>query len=302
MLLGSSEFATQIRADVSTLRVLLLTLFFGSVGMVADPIWIFWHAHWVAGAAIILTLGKFLIIAAIFVAFRQSLRVAVATGVALAQIGEFAFVLGTIGRSSGVVSDDGYALVVSVTIVSFVLSAFMVPRAPAIGDRIARLFGATAANEDDLAGSSHTTDIVVIGFGPTGQLATTPFIGSDLKLTVIDLNSDQLRKARECGFAGHFGDATSPDVLEHASIGEADLVIITIPHFQSALSIVELVHSLNSSVKILARSRYHIHGDTFKAAGAIVFGDEEQVGGAIKQHVSTWLDERVSKNPQSVGN
>ena len=127
MLLSPTAFAIQIRADVSSRRVLLLTLFFGSAGMVADPLWILWHIHLVAAATVALTIGKLAIIAALFMAFRQSQRVPTATGLALAQIGEFAFVLGAIGRTSGVVSDDVYALVVSVTIVSFFVSAFAVP-------------------------------------------------------------------------------------------------------------------------------------------------------------------------------
>ena len=235
MLLGSSAFATQIRADVSSLRVLLLTLFFGAAGMVADPLWILSHLFWVAAATAAVTISKLVIIAVIFMTFRQSLRVAVATGLALAQIGEFAFVLGAIGRTSGVVSDGMYALVVSITIVSFFVSAFAVPMAPKFGDWAARKLGASIDNGSDLAGLRHTTDVVVVGFGPTAQLALTPLMESRLKVTVIDLNQTGVARARQCGFDGHFGDATSPDVLEHASIGEAKLVVITLPHFRSSL-------------------------------------------------------------------
>ncbi|QDS99546.1 cation:proton antiporter [Adhaeretor mobilis] len=294
MLLGSSAFATQVRADVSTLRILLLTLFFGSAGMVADPLWIISHAHWVAGAAIALTVGKFLIIAAIFLAFRQSLRVAAATGLALAQVGEFAFVLGAIGRSSGVVSDDTYALVVSVTIVSFIISAFAVPMAPRFGDIVARWFGKSTTGENDLEGSSHRADVVIIGFGPTGELASVPLMGSDLRTTVIDLNHESVRKAQQYGFAGHIGDASSPDVLEHASIGEVHLAIITLPHFRSALSVVELIRSMNPTATILVRSRYHIHRIALTAAGGTVDGDEECVGGAIAERVVSWLADHAA--------
>ncbi|MCO8121904.1 cation:proton antiporter [Stieleria sp. TO1_6] len=291
MLLGSSPFATQIRADVSTLRVLLLTLFFGSAGMVADPLWIAAHAHWVTVAALALTVGKLVIITAIFLAFGQSLRVAAATGLALAQVGEFAFVLGAIGRTSGVVSDDVYALVVSVTIVSFFVSAVAVPLAPRFGDRLARRFGSGGNSDDDTATSSHSTDVIVVGFGPTGQVASHPLIESNLTVTVIDLNREGLRKATEFGFEAHVGDATSSDVLEHASAGEAKLVIITLPHFQSALTIVETVRAMNPAVTVMVRSRYQIHSDALSAAGGIVRGDEECVGGALGDSVTQWLGE-----------
>lgn len=289
MLLGSSPFATQIRADVSPLQVVLLTLFFSSAGMVADPLWIISHAHWVAGAAFALTVGKGLIVAAVFLVFGQSLRVAAATGLALGQVGEFAFVLGAIGRVSGVVPDDVYALVVSVTIVSFFMSAYIVPKAPQWGDRLARLLGEAANGDDESGGQPHSSDVVVIGFGPTAQLATTPLMNSKLRVTVIELNHEGVSKAKEFGFDGHLGDATSSDVLQHASIGDAQLVIVTLPHFRSTLSIVELVRAMNPSATVLVRSRYHIHTDALSAAGAIVRGDEEQVGGAIRASVTEWL-------------
>lgn len=291
MLLGSSMFATQIRADVSTLRVLLLTLFFGAAGMVADPLWIISHFHWVAAAAFVVTIGKLMIITAIFIAFGQSLRVSAATGLSLAQVGEFAFVLGAVGRTSGVVSDDVYALIVSVTIVSFLVSALAVPRAPWFGDRVARLLGNASSGEDELAGSSHRADVIIVGFGPTGQLAAVPLMESALRVTVIDLNREGVRRARDFGFDGHVGDASSPEVLEHASIGEAKLVIITIPHFQSALSIVEMVRSMNATTVILVRSRYHIHRLALAAAGGTVEGDEDCVGGAIASRISAWLED-----------
>ncbi|QDS93927.1 Inner membrane protein YbaL [Roseimaritima multifibrata] len=293
MLLGSSQFAIQIRADVSSLRVLLLTLFFGSAGMVADPLWILSHLHWVVAATAALTIGKLVITTAIFLAFRQSLRVAAATGLALAQIGEFAFVLGAIGRTSGVVSDDVYALVVSVTIVSFFVSALAVPFAPKFGDWAARMLGVgiDISAEDGTPSSPHTTDVVVVGFGPTAQLASIPLMESHLRVTVIDLNHAGILTARQRGFDGHVGDATSPDVLEHASIGEAKLVIVTLPHFRSALTILQLVRSMNPSATVLVRSRYQIHSDALAAAGGIISGDEEQVGGAIGEQVKTWLTE-----------
>ncbi|TWU00283.1 Inner membrane protein YbaL [Botrimarina colliarenosi] len=290
MLLGSSPFATQIRADVSTLRVLLLTLFFGAAGMMADPLWMVSHAPGVAAAATALTVGKFVIVTAIFLVFGQSFRVAAATGLTLAQIGEFAFVLGAIGRASGVVSSEVYALVVSVTIVSFMLTAILVPRAPLLGDRLARLLRLTKANGEPPV-TAPVTDVVVVGFGPTGQLATMPLIESRLKVTVIELNYDGVRRAKSFGFNAYVGDATSAEILEHALVGEARLVIVTLPHFRSTLLIIELVRSMNPSATILARSRYHIHSEALFAAGAIIYGDEDQVGEALSDRVSSWIAE-----------
>lgn len=293
MLLGSSAFATQIRADVSPLRVVLLTLFFGAAGMVADPIWILKNWYLVASASIALTVGKLLVIWAVFAALGQTHRVASATGLALAQVGEFAFVLGSIGRASGVVTPETYSLVVSVTIVSFILSAFLVPAAPGFGNWIARVFRSDETSTEAEAVKEDAPEVVVIGFGPAGQIAARPLIDNDVRVTVIDLNNEGVKQARQLGFRAVVGDATQTEILEHARLHEAHAVIITVPHQQSAMAILGHVRKDAPHVHVVMRSRYHLHTAGFLSAGAhVVSGDEEQVGESLAGHIGQWISSR----------
>lgn len=293
MLLGSSPFATQIRADISSLRVVLLTLFFGAVGMVADPIWIIKNWYVVAMAVVLLTIGKFAVIWAIFQALGQTARVASATGLCLAQIGEFAFVLGSIGRANEVVSQEIYALVVSVAMASFFLSAFLVPHAPQFGHRIATWFGGHPTDGDDQPTPVPPPDVIIIGFGTAGQLAAQPFIDSTKQVVIIDLNHEQVRRAKQCGFRGEIGDATQYEVLEHARLAEAKVVVITIPHHRSAMTVLDNIRQQMPEIRVAVRSRYQIHTDDFLAAGAhVVVGDEERVGEGLALHLQKWLDTR----------
>ncbi|MHC4977019.1 MAG: cation:proton antiporter domain-containing protein [Planctomycetota bacterium] len=101
MILGGSPFATQIRADIASLRVVLLTLFFGTAGMVADPIWIWNNLLLVAAVSIGVIAGKAMIVWAILLAVRVPHPVAFSTGIRLRQVGEFSFVLAALGISLG---------------------------------------------------------------------------------------------------------------------------------------------------------------------------------------------------------
>lgn len=289
MLLGASAFATQIRADISSLRVVLLTLFFGAAGMVADPIWILNHLYLVALVSVLITVGKLLIIWGIFQALGHSTRISLATGVCLAQVGEFAFVLGSIGRTSGVVSEELYALVISVTIVSFTLSAFLVPAAPWIGNFVAKMLGSDPKSDGGETDGERFPDVVIIGFGPAGQIVSRPFINQKLPVVVVDLNSEGVRKAEQLGFKGAIGDATQNEVLEHVRVSHAKAVIITIPHFRSAQTVLANVRQQAPNAQIFVRSRYQIHTDDFVNAGAhMVVGDEEQVGASLAEEVTRW--------------
>ncbi len=297
MLLGSSAFATQIRADISPLRVVLLTLFFGAVGMVADPRWILDNWHVVATVSLLLTVGKLLVIWVIFLGLGQTTRVASATGLCLAQVGEFAFVLGSIGRTSGVVTQDMYALVVSVTIVSFFLSAFLVPMAPRFGTRVAQLLRPEQRPSDDKPELEEAPEVAFIGFGPAGQIAARPLIDKGVRVVVIDLNQDGIRKAQQLGFKGEIGDATQSEVLEHVRLNECKAVVITVPHHESSMTILEHVRKNAPHVHVIVRARYQLHTGDFMAAGAhAVAGDEEQVGESLAGHLSQWLNtqEKVS--------
>ena len=300
MLLGNSAFATQIRADVSPLQVILLTLFFGAAGMVADPVWIMKNVPLVAAAVALITIGKFVIIWAIFAALGQSTRVAVATGLCLAQIGEFAFVLGSIGRASGVVSESTYALVVSAAIVSFFLSAILVPLAPRFGNWVAGRIGDTIVQESAAHQGAEPPEVVIVGFGPAGQIAARDLVDRSIRVTVLELNHAGVQKAKQLGFHAEVGDATQTEVLEHARVAESQVVVITIPHHKSALAVLSHIRSHAPQVHTIVRARYAVFQDDFVIAGADrISGDEQQVGENLAAHLKQWLASGGKSQPSS---
>lgn len=303
MFLGSSPFATQIRADVAPLRIILLTLFFGAAGMTANPVWIAQNLHIVLAATALLMLGKLAIVWVLFVLFGQPSRVAAATGICLSQIGEFAFVLGTLARNTGVLQEETYRLIVAIAIVSLLLSPFLIPRAATLGSRLAAFFGADGSvgmPEEDRIGPD--PDVVIIGFGPAGSIASQAFLGRNEAVRVIDLNFEGVRRARHMGFSGLYGDATQLEVLEDARVAAAKVVVITIPHQPSALTILDLVRNLAPQAHTLVRSRYQIHTEDFVSAGAdAVTGDEEEVGEALAQHLREWIATSQPSEPAASG-
>lgn len=287
MFLGSSPFATQIRSDISSLRIVLLTLFFGSVGMVADPSWIAQHLAVVLTLAVLIVVAKTAIVWLILRLLGHSDGVAIATGLCLSQVGEFAFVLGSSGRASGVIEGPLYMLIVSSAIVTLLATPYLVQHAPAVAARIERWRRHAPRRNPTLPESPHDQPaIVIVGFGPAGQAVGRALSGHRQSVLVIDLNPALMRHVEALGLVGQIGDATQIDVLEHAHIQSARIVVVTLPARAAALAVLEHVRNLAPTADIVMRSRYQIHQTDFEAAGAaVVIGDEETVGRALAERV-----------------
>lgn len=281
MFLGNSPFAFQIRADVASLRVVLLTLFFGAVGMVADPLWMFHNIGIVLGIASVLIVIKAAVVVGLFVVFRNPAGTAVGTGLCLAQVGEFAFVLGGEARSSSLLTADQYSAIVSASILTLLVTPSLIVQAPKLAvwlNQRRRRGSATSESKSD----HHTCHYLLVGFGPAGRGAAEALQKQADEVMVLDLSSDGLEKARESGFHTLQADATSSEILEHLHPANFRMVIITIPGFSEAMTILKSVRQLAPTAVIVVRSRYRLHQQAFKDAGAdIVVGDEEEVGLAI---------------------
>ncbi|MBL8813898.1 MAG: cation:proton antiporter [Planctomycetaceae bacterium] len=281
MFLGNSPFAFQIRADVASLRVVLLTLFFGAVGMVADPVWMFHNMGAVFAIATGLIVIKAAVVIALFMTFRNPTGTAVGTGLCLAQVGEFAFVLGGEARSSALLTADQYSAIVSASIVTLLVTPTLIVQTPKIA---AWLNQRRSKNRgpDETKNNHHLCHYLLVGFGPAGRGAAEALQEHADEVMVLDLSSEGLVKAKEYGFQTLQADATSAEILAHLHPENFRMVVITIPGFSEAMTILKSVRQLAPKASIVVRSRYRIHQQAFETAGAdIVIGDEEEVGTAL---------------------
>lgn len=281
MFLGGSPFATQIRADVGSLRVVLLTLFFGSVGMVANPVWMLAHWQQVLVATASLMAGKTVLTWLVLRMIGQSSGNALAVGLGLSQIGEFAFVLASIARGHGALSDERSMVIVSSAILSLFLTPFVVPQAPKLGMKLDGLMRRARGRVSDREKETPRPrpEIVIIGFGPAGEAVGRTLGGTEKMVMVIDLNEEAMARCKALGLRGLVGDAQQADVLEHAGVTSAKVVVITLPSATVAMTVLHHVRRMAPKAHVVVRSRYQRNQSQFEAAGAhAVFGDEYEVG------------------------
>lgn len=304
ILLAESPFATQVRADVGSLRTILVTLFFASIGMLAEPIWAAEHALLVIGTASGILIIKPLIIWAIVRRFGFTHGQGLATGLCLAQVGEFSFVLAEVARGSAI-SEDVFRLVVASTIVTLFATPFLVRLAPHAGNKLETLLAkrrsknkeepqASEESQPDASELAHpvANKILIIGFGPAGQcVAETLLKQHREKIVVIDQNHRNAAHALRLGLQIYVGSSTSNELLEHAGMDHASVAVITIPDPSTVRQTIHACRAINPNAILIVRSRYHVYRWELMLCGATeVIDEEEQVGIKLAQAAKIQLD------------
>ena len=296
MLLAESPFASQIRADVGSLRTLFVTLFFTAVGMLAEPAW--FAANWaeVLGWLSLVFVGKTLVIFAIGVAFRLHPAHALATGIALAQVGEFSFVLAAEARRGGLITEHVFSLAVSVTILSMFLAPYMVTYARPAARRIVAAFSRrrappsrrrrTAPLRNGRAASSSSDS------GRPAARSPAPWSKTGSVPHVVELNPASVKAARRMGLDVHVGDASQPEIIAHLGIDTACVVVVTVPDPSTARRILQNIHGHSPGTSVIVRSRYHIAtAELWGLGSAFVVDEENVVGRELARQVVDFLRE-----------
>ena len=293
MLLGESPFATQIRADIGSMRIVMVTLFFASMGMQAKPMWFVMHLHWIALVSAIVLILKTGIIYGVARFFSLDNRQALATGITLSQIGEFSFVLAATARSGGLLEADIVDLIISVIIVLMLVTPYLIANADAIAKRLLALIyrkRPLAAGPFQSVVEEPLNRVLVVGLGPAGRQVVQTLITQRLEPVIIDVNPKNREYAHQHGLHLYLGDASHEDILIYAGLTEVCMVVVTIPDPHAAVRIVEMLRRLKPHVPIAARCRYNRRVADLKGAGADIVVDEEiSMGDMLSRQIVDYL-------------
>ena len=303
MLLGESPFAIQVRADVSGIRTLFVTVFFSSIGALGDPGWMLSNWHILSGVVVAIIFGKSLIAWGALRLFGAGSVSALAAGICLGQIGEFSFIIAEIARGE-LLTDDVFLLIISATILTMLLTPYLVAAAPRLAGHLLASRGSSGAVSSGADRSSAQSQVLVVGFGPAGRVVGEYVREEGADAVVLDLNPQIVASARQLGFTAVLGDGQHEDVLLHAGVRVAKAVVVTVPAPSMAIEIVRLVRSIAPDAVIVARSRFNRYCGEFGDAGAHVVLDEEtHVGIKMSQSVREllWPDDASAGAPSVSG-
>ena len=273
VVLADSEYGHQALADVLPLRDLLTSLFFVSVGMLLDLEVLAREPLAVAGIAGALLAGKFGLVVLAVLVMRLPLRVAVLSGLALAQVGEFGFVLAEMGGKLGLLSARESALFLDAS----VLTMLVTPLALRVGPHLAesarrlealeRLFG-VRHQRDAQHGEKLEGHVLLLGLGIGGEMLATALRNAGLAYHVVELDPARVGAARERGEPVSYGDATSPEILVRAHVKDAAQVVVLLNDADATLRATRAARALAPEVPITARARLSADVKRLLDAGA----------------------------------
>jgi len=288
MVVNRSDYSLRAASDALPMRDAFAVLFFVSVGMLLDPGTLLEEPWLVAGALAVVVVDKPIVVALMLGVMGYPLRTVLTVPSALAQIGEFSFILAGVGRMLGVLPAIATDVVVAVSIASIVINPLASRLIQPTERALVRLRRRAEAEPIDEAASSSLdpqTRAIVIGYGPTGRTVTRLLRENGISPTVVELNMDTVRELRQEGTSAVYGDARHNDSLVTAGLRHAGTLIVSGADTGS-LEIIKGARDINPRVHIFVRSGYLRDVPTLKTAGAEqVFSGEGEVALAMTEAV-----------------
>jgi CPA2 family monovalent cation:H+ antiporter-2 len=299
MVVGQSKVSDQAGADVLPMRNVFAVLFFVSVGMLFD-----WRAVLAVPGLLLGVLGVILLVTPllaflIVIVTGHAVKTALTLAAGLAQIGEFSFIVAAMAKSLGLMPDSGRNVVVGAAIISITLNPLIFRWSLTLAPRLSRLpwlatraqkLGARA-NAAAAKRKQEDPGAIVVGYGPAGQSVTRLLAEFGINPLILETNVDVVLELQQSGKRALFGDATRPEILATASLDAAAYLIITVPHAEISLRIIQAAREVAPLVRIITRAEYINQSESFIQAGAaIIRYDEAESAAALAEALLQDID------------
>jgi len=293
VILSESELSHQAGADSLPLKDAFAVLFFVSVGMLFDPSIILREPLALLAVLAIILVGKSLAAFIIVLAFRHPMRTALIVSASLAQIGEFSFIVASLGGTLGLLPPDGRDLILAGALLSIAINPLTFACIPPV----TRFFEARPAllrfleregaerHRQAVASALDLRDhAVLVGYGRVGGAIGGALRAEKLPYAVIERDHIMVAAAQAAGVPTIVGDASLPEILKAAGLEHAQIVIVATPDSFQARRIVELAQQLKPGIDLVVRTHSASELKTLEAlkVGHVVMGERELAHGMLE--------------------
>jgi len=274
MILGETPLSRQATEETLPLRDAFAVLFFVSVGMLFDPSVVIEQPLPLLATVAIIVVGKSAAAYVIVRVLRHSGKTAITAAASLAQIGEFSFILATLGASLGILPPEGRDLILAGAIISIFVNPFIFALVP---KRQTSAEAAEAEAEEAARPRPEKGHTVLVGYGRVGKLIASDLLARDHPFILVEDQTDMAREARAAGIDVVRGNAIEAKTLEAAGVHDAGRLLIAIPEGFEAGVIAERACELNVGLRIIARAHSDAEEAFLQKSGVrdVVVGERE---------------------------
>jgi CPA2 family monovalent cation:H+ antiporter-2 len=299
MLISETEYRYQVEEEIKPFRDVLLGLFFVTVGMMLDLRLVFDRIALVLALLLLLVAFKFALIGALARAFGKAPGAALRSALALAQGGEFGFVLLTQAGAAGVVGEALGQPLLAAMILSMMATPFLIGASDRIVLRFANSEWMLRSLEmHRVAVQSLETErhVIILGYGRNGQHIARLLDAEAVRYIALDLDPERVREAALAGDTVVFADCSRREALIAAGIQRAAAVVITFADSASAVRVLTHIQSLNPAVPVIARARDDADIVRLTAAGASEIVPEALESGLmLASHTLVWVGVPINR-------
>lgn len=270
-----------IFAEVRPLRDLFSVTFFVSLGLLLKPSFIILAWGKILGLGILVMLGKFLLVAILILWLGYHTKTALLVAAGLVQVGEFSFVLARAGQAEGIITEDVYFLILSLTLLTMMVTPGIFNFAPVFYKRLKTLthryppfynllfarFDHRLAGEEELPLSGH---VVICGHGRVGKPIRQVLELAQIPYVVVDFNQAVVKELADRGVNVVYGDPADFEVLDWAQVDKAAAVVIAVPDRHSQELVIQNSLRLKRDIPIICRSHFEEDRERLLATGAHV--------------------------------
>ncbi len=261
LVVSESEYAHHAFGNVVPFRDLFTSFFFISIGMLLNVDFLFANVGLILLLALAVIFIKMLIVGFSAFILGNPLRTHIQSGFSLSQIGEFSFIVATVGLSYGLINNTLYQQFLAVAILSMIATPFMIPAAPNIADFIIKLPLPGKIKKGLRPISLITCEgmkkhLIIVGYGVNGRNVAQAAKMTGIPYVIIEMNPVTVRLERKNNEPINFGDATQEAALRHIEIEKASVIVIAVPSFTATARITALARRLNPNLHIVVRTRF----------------------------------------------
>jgi CPA2 family monovalent cation:H+ antiporter-2 len=287
MVVGQSDFSARAGAEALPLRDAFAVMFFLSVGMMFDPVAAINKPLPILATLAVILIGKPVAAMAITLALGYGARVGFGVATALAQIGEFSFLLAALGLQVGALPEEAMNPLVASAILSIMINPWLYRKSREISATLgrkpswARWFRSNpgnAARPEPVRHVDAAYHAVVVGYGPIGRTVTRLLRERGIRPSIVEMNIETFNMLRSQGEHAVYGDANQREVLESAGVADAAALILSSSGSGDALEAIRNAREINPNIHVVVRADYLRQSDYLRKAGANeVFSGEGEV-------------------------